>query len=447
MQSIDTEKSILSLNCQDRCSLSLLALLLLKEPEEEILFLSSQNYLLVKSELVHLKMTLPHFAPLVEKIRFFFLKRSFRDSKSQIINALEEVLRTFEGTFIYFDRIDYYLDCDDEREIKRFFHQIAVLLERYDKKVIFIYGTYGDSVQLLQRELQKYSQTLTLNSLFATKKDSHMPHTETLQNPKEVQDISDETLVELSLLATESHKQKPIQMMLISDNDEVKKLNYYLFREVDDIDYYTVDMIDETDMQILNEMDIVVYNKDDGSLKKKILDYIKSHHLRLKFFYISSKSYIRQKDLLKEHILGVDKVLKLDFLLEDYILSMEKNLHTNFYSQRVLELQNGEKILYDEKDAFERRVKNLMERQIFFSLLQYHYDAEIDIKEYNLKKIVREFDTIYIDRKRRTISFCLLNVLPQFASTIIGKRINNFSITLHEIDRKSAFDLLFEQEG
>ncbi len=447
MQSIDTDKSILSLNCQDRCSLSLLALLLLKEPREEILFLSSQNYLLVKSELVHLKMTLPHFAPLVEKIRFFFLKRSFKDSRSKIIPALEEILRSFEGTFLYFDRIDYYLDCDDPEEIRRFFDEIAILLERYRKKVIFIYGSYGDSVRILQKELQKFSQTLTLNSLFETRKDSNMTQAETLQSPHTIQEISDETLVELSLLSKESHKLKPIQMMLVSDNEDVKKLNYYLFRDVDDIEFYTLEQIEEGDMQMLEEMDILIYNREDDSLKNEILDYIKTRHLHLKFFYISSKSYIRQKDLLQEHMRGVDKVLKLDFLLEDYILSMEKNLHTNFYSQRILDLENEEKLLYDDEEAFERRIQDLMRRQIFFSLLRYRYDAEIDIKEYNLKKIVREFDTIFIDRERGIISFCLLNVLPRFASSIVGKRINNFSISLREIERKSAFDLLFDQEG
>ncbi len=271
--------------------------------------------------------------------------------------------------------------------------------------------------------------------------------TETKDPQSRPQTTSKISLKELTTPTLPQEPFRPIQLMLLSDHDEVKKLNYYLFRGVEGVEYYTVEELDPADLSILKEMDILVYNRSDEALKSAILAYIAKEHLPLKFYYISDKSYIRQKDLLLEHMKGVDKVLKLDFLLEDYILSMEKNLRTRFYSTRVLALEEDKKVLYDEHARFERKIETLLQNQIFFSLLRYHYDADIDITSYNLNKIVREFDTIMIDRERHTITFCLLNVLPRFAATIVESRIANFSITLHPIEVKSAFELLFEREN
>ncbi len=255
-------------------------------------------------------------------------------------------------------------------------------------------------------------------------------------------DINNDALIELSLL--DNNKLKNIQIALITDNNDLRKMNYYLFRDVSDVDHYTIDSLDGIDISLLDSMDIVIFHKEDESLKHEILHNIKAKKLNTTFFCISSKPYLRQKDILEAHINGVDKLMKMDFFLEDYILSMEKYLHSNFYSKRLLKLQEPEDVLVNSKEFYTQRINDLVDRKIFFSSFCYKYRAEIDIDEYNLRKTVREYDTIFIDKDKNEITFLLLNVIPEFGEEVIKKRISNFSITLEHKTSISAFDLVFE---
>lgn len=257
--------------------------------------------------------------------------------------------------------------------------------------------------------------------------------------------FDDDTLINLSLY--ERGTSAPmIKIALITDDNDLRKLNYYLLKEVSDIDYYTIDDPDESDLEMIDEMDIVIFSKEDTQLKERILERIKAKNLKTKFFMISKKPYLRQKDILQEHINGVDKLMKMDFFLEDYILSMEKYLRANFYSKRFLALEEYPDVVLHDKKRFFDRVASLIEKKIFFSLFRYRYQSEIDIDDYNIKKIVRDHDNILIDRENREIYFLLLNVVPEFGTQIIKKRIKNFSITLSLIEARSAFDLVFQSD-
>ncbi len=258
--------------------------------------------------------------------------------------------------------------------------------------------------------------------------------------------LDDDTLINLSLYDHEVSRALNIKIALITDNNDLRKLNYYLLRDVSDIDYYTIDNLEDDELDMIEDMDIVIYNMDDTTLKDKILHHIKAKQLKTNFFMISNKPYLRQKDILQEHINGVDKLMKMDFFLEDYILSMEKYLRSNFYSKRLLALEDMPDVVLHESKKFYDRVNSLIDKKIFFSLFRYSYQSEIDIYDYNIKKIVREHDNILIDRKNKELVFVLLNVLPDFGAEIIKKRIDNFSIFLTPLEQRSAFDLVFDQQ-
>lgn len=258
-------------------------------------------------------------------------------------------------------------------------------------------------------------------------------------------DFDEDTLINLSLFDKNRTPVQNIKIALITDNNDLRKLNYYLLKDVNDVDYFTFDD-GNVDMDLIEEMDIIIYSKEDDTIKNEILHHIKAKNLKTKFMMISDKPYLRQKDILQEHINGVDKLMKMDFFLEDYILSIEKYLHTNFYSKRVLDLPDLEEVITHDKKVLKKRINDLIQRKIYFSLFRYNYHSEIDIDEYNLKKTVREHDTIYIDKENGQILFLLMNVIPEFGEQIIRKRINNFSITLTPEAACNVFDIVFEDE-
>ncbi len=260
-------------------------------------------------------------------------------------------------------------------------------------------------------------------------------------------DFDEETLLYLSLYEKSRMMAKNVKVALVTDNSDLQKLNYYLFKDVDDVDFYAIDENRGLDLSLIGEMDIVIYSREDAAFKEEILHHIRVNNLKTKFMVISDKPYLRQKDILQEHINGVDKLLRMDFFLEEYIVTVEKYLRNNFYSRRVLDLPDHSEIIVYEKGLFKKRINDLMKRKIYFSLFEYRFESEMSIDAYNLRKIVREHDTIYIDRDQKRIIFLLMNVTPTFGESIIRKRVNNFSITLSPEAKCNVFDLLYEEES
>jgi hypothetical protein len=252
------------------------------------------------------------------------------------------------------------------------------------------------------------------------------------------QRVSD-LLVELSLYDDSLNKE--LNVVLLSDYEEIKRLNYFIFNGIDSINYYTMDKPYDQDLSIISQMDIVIYNKSDKELEDKILKNIYDKSLNCKFIYLANDRYFRKIDILDKYFRGVDRVLKVDIELKDYIFELQRELQNNFYSKRLSSIQAKE--ILTTNYEFLNRIQELIDSRIFFSSISYNYESDIDIYEYNLKKIIRELDSIYIDQDSKTINFILLDIMPNMANDIIKERVNNFSIYLEDKEQKSAFELLF----
>ena len=426
--------SSIGIDCLDFCSLSFLSLALLDEREGEILFFSSQNYLLVKSELNHLKINSDIYKDYQERVAFIFLKQAFTQLENTFFQEFEMRISQFQGQLIYFDRIDYFLDFCDYKKFEKTLQHFKNLVEKYDKKIIYIYNSKSDKHPYLHQAMHKNSTIFDFNN--QKNKEQNMPLLDHIEK-----EILQETSGRKKIIHSSDTK---IQVMLMSDNDEQKKLHYYIFSSSSDVDYYTIDILPDDEMNILAEMDIIIFNKDDENLKRRILAKIAQESLNTKFFEITKQDYLRQKDLLNANLEGVDRLFKRDYLMEDFVMSIEMYLKNSFYSKRLLTLDDSNNIMIKNREDFEEKIAFLLDKKIFFSRFTYHYDADTDIENYNVQKIVREYDNIFINKRKKEIHFLILNTVPNFGKELIEKRIQNFSITLDFISAKSAFDLIFE---
>ena len=249
----------------------------------------------------------------------------------------------------------------------------------------------------------------------------------------------EDILVELTLC--DDGYNKELNVVLISDSEDFKKLNYFIFSNIEGINYITMDAPYDKDLSILSEMDMIIFQKNDTKLEKLLLSNIQTKALKTKFMHIVDNKNYRRVDFLNEYILGVSKIIKIDDELEEYIFEIQKELKRNFYSKRLDAIEENT-ILKTSKD-FEKRVNTLINKRVFFTKLRFKYDSDMDIFSYNLKKIIRKRDTIYIDKDSHEIYFLLLDVMPEKASQIIRQRIGSFSIRVHEISQKNVFDLIF----
>ena len=251
----------------------------------------------------------------------------------------------------------------------------------------------------------------------------------------------EDILIELSLCDKDNLKEQNIA--LLSDSEEFKKLNYFIFRDVEGINYMTIDTPYDKDLSILSEMDLIIFNKKDEDLENLILKNIHKKHLRSRFIHVVEDKGYRKVDFLNEYLAGVSKILKIDSELEEYIFEIQKELRNNFYSKRLLNI-NTLPIL-TKKEDFEFRINELIKNRIFFTKLRFKYDSDMDILEYNIKKTIRKRDTIYVDKNLHELYFVLLDVMPKKAGDIVKERIKNFSIRVNEVSHKNVFDLIFDK--
>ena len=250
--------------------------------------------------------------------------------------------------------------------------------------------------------------------------------------------VSDE-LLELSLL--ESDVDVDFDIALMSDSDDMKKLHYYIFSNVDGINLHVMDQPFDGDFSILSQMDIVLYNKADKVLEDDILEAILDKGMTTRFIHLVDESSFEGIDLVKEYLSGVKKVIKVNEYLGEYIIEMQKEIFDNFYTRRIQSLSVQETVY--EKDEFENRVEELQDRRVYFSSLRFKYDADMDIESYDLNSIVRDKDTVYVDKENSEIYFLLIDVMPDSASRLIRDRIKNFSIRVSEVSSNSVFDIVF----
>ncbi len=257
------------------------------------------------------------------------------------------------------------------------------------------------------------------------------------------QNILDELVI---LEKIKQKKNRNIQLMLLSDSEELKKLHYYIFSSADDVDYYTPENISVEELSMIYDMDIIINQKKDPQIREPILSLIQTHKLDLKFFEISDQKYLRQKDHLIAHNSGVHKLFEKEFMIEEYMMSIEMFLKTNFYTKRLLSLKENKERIIDSSALFKSRIKELLEKKIYFSLIKYNYESDLPIESYNIQKIIREYDTIYYDSKKGIVHFLILNTTPSFGRKLIEERMRHFSIYLEPITALSAFELVFEEE-
>ncbi len=248
---------------------------------------------------------------------------------------------------------------------------------------------------------------------------------------------SEDVLIQLSLLSYD----EDINVVLLSDSDEMKKLNYYIFDGVEGINYYTMDAPYDRDLSILSTMNFVLYNKDDKELEKIILENIEKKHIKSKFIYIVDKKRYKQLNLLEEYANGVDNIVIIDSQIQEYIYEIQRELRNNFYIKRLKKIKE-QKILKNIEEL-EERINELIKNRIFFTKLRYKYESDMNPYKFNLDQMIRKKDSIYIDKIKKEIYFLLLNILPAKAHSIITKRVKNFPIKLKQIAQKNVFDLIY----
>ncbi len=408
---------IVTINAKDnRCALAFSFELFehLKD-DTKMLFLTANSEHLFKSNLEKVKTYASNFSNLHKRSNYLFLKRSWIDLYNLYgLKAFENELISLSEDDDYdiycFHRVDLFFDKHFTDEIKDVIINFIEAIRYHNKKVLFSYDTSSVSGQSFE-DLLKQRRDLSFDVIL-----------------NDDQECSLVMKTHNRLLKKQSRN-----IVLISDNDDIRYLHNTLFNKEENIDFKSVEIenLVDNDSVICEQTDLIIYNDSKKDLNNTLIKAFKQNAPYTQIFLLSNKKFIRKTDLKKYREIGIDQTYAKSFDIKEYVSDIEHIIQNSFYTQKLknLSLKNMKQKV-NVKDLMQR-IQNLEKNSIVYALITARRG---DIDATQIKNIIREDDFFFIDEENDIVLFVLLNILWEGAKEIVSQRtkINKLLIKHHK---------------
>jgi len=223
------------------------------------------------------------------------------------------------------------------------------------------------------------------------------------------------------LIILEKNIKKPIEtiekkeslnkqpMLIISNDNYIQKFHQYLFEKEFILDF--AKNLSEIISKLLKNPEIVVYNPEDEKINTQICESFKNTNTKI--IYIVNKDYTRNIDKMNIFAAGCYEVISKNFIIEEYILLIEK-LSNNYFYLNKIKLLNKKNIIKNKNHFFEI-VNTLYKERIYFSIVIGKSNEDIFSK-------IRHNDIIF--KENETIFLCLIDTNRYIYDKIIKKKLN-----------------------
>ena len=398
---------IVTINTKDnRCALGFsFELLQHLNTKNKMLLLTANSEHLFKSNLEKVKEYLSDFSALHKKTDYLFLKRSWIDLYNLYgLNAFENELITItddnDYDVYYFHRIDLFFDKHFTDEIKEVIINFIDAIRYHHKKVFFSYDTTtvsGKSFELLLKQRRDLSFDIILN---------------------DDEDCNLSMKTHNRLL-----KKECSNIVLISDNEDIKYLHNTILSNQENINYETIQIetLVDNDSIISEQTDLIIYNDNKKELNETLIKAFKQNAPYAQIFLLSNRKFIRKADLKQSQSMGIDQTFSKFFDVKEYVKDIEQVIQNSFYTQKLKTLSlKKEKQQVNVKELM-LRIQNLEKNNIIYALITARRG---DIDNTQLKEIIRKDDFFFIDEKDDIVLFVLLHILWEPAKEIVANRTN-----------------------
>ncbi len=392
---------------ENRCALLFCLQLQHELNDANMLFITANNFQLVHNNLERVKPYLSYFNTLHHRTKYLFLKDSWISLNEQygaraFSNELSSLVEKSPQTLFFLHRIDLFFDKVFSTELEDVLIAFIKDIRYHHKKVIFSYNS-------------KTATGKAFEALFVDRRDISY-HIE-----EDKSDIDGDCYT--TIKTYNKFLKKPYaQIVLISDEKEMIDMHKKIFKEQKNIHFkqITVEEMLQNSALIDETTDLVVYHDSGKQLDSRMIEKIKKVAHFSKIFYLSKKKFLRKTDRRQAQESGIEYIAATNFDLEEYIESIERVIENDFYTKKLKQFYRIEKTKEVDIEELKRSIVLLKQNGILFSLLSVN-SHDVDVK--NIDKLIREHDYLYIDHKRNTVVFVLLNILPTSAHEILSSRL------------------------
>ncbi len=362
------------------------------------------------------------FNDLTSRLKFFFLDDNWLEAKQlygfdYFRTELERLIKESSTDIIYLHRFGEFFELQDLKEIEPTLSHIMKIAEEEDKKLFFSINTQSPIYPTMGAALKDFSDIELLIKEISLKERVIKVQTSVtpLFHDKYLFVSSNNILVLMPYDETEIKLLKEkVKILLISDNEHLQKFFSYVFKNEKLIDFNILETLPSKYSEIIPDIDLILLNTENEKLKIELPQFIKENKLSTKIFFLSNKNYIREIDKQLFYKQGYKQIFSKDFSFEEIIFAIEKEIGKFFYLEKFEKIIKNEplfkgktKTIYTDKKEFFKKIKLLINNNIYFTL--FVYELFSDFETIDFKELIRDDDSIYIDKENRQIILLCIN--------------------------------------
>ena len=369
--------------------------------------------------------------PIIKDTAIYNFKENWQELKNELgygflLKDIDKVIADADDV-VLFHHIDEIFDSQDEADVENFLFNLITTAQIEEKKLIFTLDSKGR----ISRYIYNYFER-NIDAQFVIKNDGYNENIRSVELATslfstqeslfsfELDSNNNYDLVRSTEKSSDGAQNKKYQIVLASDNADIISIINYLFKG-EDFEFTHIEPNLAKMMEvILNEPDVIIFNPSENLSSaefRKISQLVSNKHKKV--IYISQKPAQRRADVSEIIQKGYYDVLDSQFHIEDLIVSLERVLEDHFYTGEMKKVPGKTYVIYDEK-AFSRFIIAFLCKNLFFTVFKFKF--ETSFSEVNLKNSLgRAFDVAYINKKKKTVYFFLVNTLARNSSAIEAK--------------------------
>ncbi len=370
------------------------------------------------------------------------LKENFKNLKQfydfhLIIKDIEKAIDEIDSHNIIFHRLDQMFEVQDGNDAEWFVESLLNLKEEKKLKLFITLDPTVESYDFLQSYMKNYididlaiqkaecREIEIISSIFPIDAINYKFYKNKTNNNLEIGYSSINSEIENTVLELPdtisskkskkrlSHKTK---ILIQTTNISLISMHEYIFNR-DDFEVYISSSLLDTINYMEIAIDLLIYNYDKFDETKEMYKVLQRYGYRGHMICISTKPYIRSTDRMIGVNYGCEDMFPINFLLEEYILSIERTLQYRFYSTKIHKIPSNKEVANNITE-FCKTVNILIEEHIYFTVLV----VESDVSENTLKKRFRDKDIFcYLDN---ILLILLLNSRKEIVEDRIVPNLN-----------------------
>lgn len=385
--------------------------------KEKALFFTTQEKYIFQKKIATLSKQFKQFEHIKGMLDVYFLREDFTKVKQKygytfLLEEMEKTILQSNEKIIVIHHIEDFFDFQDRYEINNFYKTLVKITETHDKKIIFIANERDDNF----KHIEQVSQEFTDVSIEVSKneKNERILNIMNMLHHKEYPTLrfsinESNFLLEYLKDIEANNNTQHIKNILIAEldpvHDNINQILTYIFDKSNFI-IKNANSLQGMLQEIFIRPDLILILMKREKQNLETIKAIKMQLPNTSILVMLDQPFVRSEDIHEIFSYGADEVLPNSFTFNTLILTLEKIIHSLFYTDTLHILPKHKNILKNLNEL-KTLAEECIEKSIFFTAFVIESKTEFP----KIRKTSRKTDYLYQEKNR--MYYLAINTIPR----------------------------------